>query len=246
VGESLRLLGVSYLDLYMLHSVGPSVSARHEAWREMVAMQQEGLIRHIGVSNFGTAELSELKASFPDAPPATLQSKFSPYHRGRTGNGGGEDFHAATAELGVALTAYCPLNDWPSKLKAVEDAHVRAIAARAGKTPAQVILRWGVQLGLSVLTRSRDEARLRQAAQIYDFELSAAEMALVSGLAWFSLSPTNRVPSSVADVYGVEVRDAEAYKRVPRAGTAPYVEQPIKACDMAWAMLGDSSRKSEL
>jgi len=125
VGESLRLLGVSYLDLYMLHSVGPSVSARHEAWREMVAMQQEGLIRHIGVSNFGTAELRELKASFPDAPPATLQSKFSPYHRGRTGNGGGEDFHAATAELGVALTAYCPLNDWPSKLKAVVEQHAR-------------------------------------------------------------------------------------------------------------------------
>ena len=94
--------------------------------RELRCLTPAAVDRHIGVSNFGTAELRELKASFPDAPPATLQSKFSPYHRGRTGNGGGEDFHAATAELGVALTAYCPLNDWPSKLKAaVEEQHAR-------------------------------------------------------------------------------------------------------------------------
>jgi 2,5-diketo-D-gluconate reductase A len=130
VSEALRKLRVEYLDLYMLHSVGPSVSARHEAWREMVELQKEGKIKHLGVSNFGTSELRALVAAFPHNPPATLQSKFSPYHRGRTGNAGGEDFHGVSAELNVVLTAYCPLNDWPSKLKAVDDVHVAAIAQR--------------------------------------------------------------------------------------------------------------------
>ena len=127
-------------------------------------MQKEGTLRHIGVSNFGTRDLRELKASFPDAPPVTLQAKYSPYHRGRTGNSGAEDFLTTSAELGVVITAYCPLNDWPSKLKAVDDHHVAAIAARLGKTPAQVILRWGVQLGLAMLTRSSKPERLKQAA----------------------------------------------------------------------------------
>ena len=240
VAEALRKMQVEYLDLYMLHSVGPSPEARHEAWREMAALQKEGTIKHIGVSNFGTAELRDLKRKFPEAPPATLQSKFNPYHRGRTGNAGGEDFHQASAELGVAITAYCPLNDWPSKLKAVDDAHVGAIAARLGRTPAQVLLRWGVQLGLSVLTRSRKEERLRQATQIFDFALSADDMALISGLAWFVQAPTNKVPASVLDTYGVQARDAEVRTRVPQ--DKPHVAQPIQACDMAWNMLGGSGK----
>merc|ERR1712025_915434 len=114
--------------------------------REMVALQKEGTLRHIGVSNFGPDELRALKAAFPDTPPVTLQSKYSPYHRGRTGNAAGEDYLTVSSELGVVVTAYCPLNDWPSKLKAVDDMHVATIAARLGKTSAQVILRWGVQL----------------------------------------------------------------------------------------------------
>ena len=63
VADALRKMRVEYIDLYMLHSVGPSVAERHEAWREMVAMQKEGTLRHIGVSNFGTRDLRELKAS---------------------------------------------------------------------------------------------------------------------------------------------------------------------------------------
>ena len=196
VADALRKMRVEYIDLYMLHSVGPSVAERHEAWREMVAMQKEGTLRHIGVSNFGTRDLRELKASFPDAPPVTLQAKYSPYHRGRTGNSGAEDFLTTSSELGVVITAYCPLNDWPSKLKAVDDHHVAAIAARLGKTPAQVILRWGVQLGLAMLTRSSKPERLKQAAEL-DFVISPADMARISGLAWFALSPTNGVPDTV-------------------------------------------------
>jgi diketogulonate reductase-like aldo/keto reductase len=240
VAESLRKLRTTYLDLYMLHSVGHSLSARHEAWREMVALQREGKLRHIGVSNFGTAELRELKASFPDAPPVTLQSKFSPFHRGRTTNAGGEDFVSVAAELGVMLTAYCPLNDWPSKIKPVDDAHVAAIAARLGKTPAQVILRWGVQLGMTMLTRSSQPTRLQEAMQLWDFELSAEDMSLISGLAWLALAPSNKVASTVVDAYFVQARDAIAYAKVPR-GKAP-VAQPIKACDMAWNLLAGDGK----
>jgi len=243
VGEALRKMRTEYIDLYMLHSVGPSVAARHEAWREMVALQKEGTLRHIGVSNFGTDELRELKASFPDAPPVTLQSKYSPYHRGRTGNAGGEDFLSKSSELGVVVTAYCPLNDWPSKLKAVEDAHVAAIAARLGKTPAQVILRWGVQLGLAMLTRSSRPERLQQAAQL-DFEISEEDMARLSGLAWFALSPANRVPATVLDTFGVRARDELTYKHVPRSLAT--FDAPIKACDMAWNLLAETTKKVEL
>jgi len=248
VAQSLRQLRVEYLDLYMLHSVGPSRSARHEAWAEMAALQAQGKIRHIGVSNFGTAELRELKAAFPESPPVTLQSKFSPYHRGRTSNSAGEDFLTVSSELGVTLTAYCPLNDWPSKLKAVDDHHIAAIAARLNKTPAQVILRWGLQLGMTLLTRSRHEDRLQQATQLYDFELSAADMALISGLAWLVLSPTNRVAPTVVDTYGVANRDEAASAKVPElAMSHPPLDKPIRACDMAWNMLsGAPHSKLEL
>jgi len=243
VGEALRKMKTEYIDLYMLHSIGPSTAARHEAWREMVALQKEGTLRHIGVSNFGTAELRELKASFPDAPPVTLQAKYSPYHRGRTGNAAGEDFLTASSELGVVITAYCPLNDWPSKLKAVDDHHVAAIAARLGKTPAQVILRWGVQLGLAMLTRSSKPERLEQAANL-DFEISEPEMARISGLAWFALSPTNGVPATVLDTFGVVARDEKAYKHVPRSLAT--FDAPIKACDMAWNLIAENNKKAEL
>jgi 2,5-diketo-D-gluconate reductase A len=244
VAASLSKLGIEYLDLYMLHSVGPSEGARHEAWREMVALQSEGKIRHLGVSNFGVAELRRLKDAFPDAPPVTLQSKFNPYHRGRTGNAGGDDFLLSSAELGVVISAYCPLNDWPSKLKAVDDKLVAMIGARRGKTAAQVLLRWGVQLGVAPLTRSSHEVRLRQATQIWDFALSEEEMALISGLAWMVLAPNNRVPSTVVDAFGVQARDAEARQHVPR--DQPPEAQPIKACDMAWEMLGGRPSKVEL
>jgi len=144
------------------------------------------------------------------------------------------------------VTAYCPLNDWPSKLKAVDDVHVAAIAKRLGKTPAQVLLRWGVQLGMTMLTRSSREDRLTQATQIFDFSLTDSDMALVSGLAWFVDAPTNRVPATVIDTFGVQAMDATAYKKVPPRG-ADVVEKPIRACDMAWSMLGGGAgRKVEL
>ena len=93
-------------------------------------------------------------------------------------------------------------------------------------------------------TFAASQARLKQATEIFDFALTDADMSLITGLAWFASSPSNRVPPTVVDAYAAAAADAEAYKHVPR--DRPPVAQPIKACDMAWNMLGGSPRKVEL
>lgn len=96
-----------------------------------------------------------------------------------------------------------------------------------------------------MLTRSSQEERLRQAGEIWDFSLSEADMALISGLAWFVKSPSNQVPASVLDTYGVGARDAVVGQLVEAPHGDP-VAEPIKACDMAWNMMRDAGKKVEL
>ena len=202
VRTSLGHLGTHYLDLLMLHSIGPSPAARMEAWREMEKLQDEGVVRAIGTSNFGTAEMAQLRRDARE-PPATAQIKFNPFHPGRTGNAGGEDFAADCRDHGCVLVAYCPLNAWPSKLAPIHDGHVAAIARRVGRTPAQVLLRWVLQRGAAALTRSSSEAHLQEAMEVFRFALSEADMATISGLGWLVESAHHKPPPSVPDVFGV-------------------------------------------
>lgn len=205
VKKSLAALRTDYLDLLMLHSVGPSRAARLEAWSEMVKLQKEGIVHAIGTSNFGTREMEELRRDAPEHPPATHQTKFNPYHSGRVGNSNGEDFSAdcAGGASGCHIVAYCPLNAWPSKLAPIHDGHVAAIARRVGRTPAQVLLRWVLQRGAAALTRSSSEAHLQEAMEVFRFALSEADMATISGLGWLVESAHHKPPPSVPDVFGV-------------------------------------------
>lgn len=164
------------------------------------------MLPHIGVSNFGTHDLASL-ARVAETRPATLQVKFNPFHQGRTGNAAAEDLAAAALQGGTTVVGYCPLNDWPSKLAPIDDAIVAHVARSYARTPAQVLLRWGLQRGVAVLTRSRSEARLREALGAHTFRLSNADMALLSGLAWLLAAPANRPPGSVLDVLGVAEAD---------------------------------------
>ena len=202
VETSLKLLGTDYLDLLMLHSVGPSVAARMDAWREMEALVAEGVVKAIGTSNFGTRDMEELRKAAKE-PPSTAQIKYNPYHRGRTNNMGGEDFNADCDENGCVIVAYCPLNAWPSKLAPINDRWIAHIAEKYGKTPSQILLRWVMQTGAAALTRSRSEARLRDALGAYEFELSESDVRLISGLGWLVESPQHKPSSSVQDVLGV-------------------------------------------
>jgi diketogulonate reductase-like aldo/keto reductase len=165
--QSLRRLGLDQVDLYIVHwpEGGPTW-----AWPGMERAHELGYARSIGASNFDTRELAEVIAAAA-MPPVVDQVQFSPfeYRRGLLG---------ASERSGVALEAYSPLGTGHH----VADPTVLAVAKRAGRTPAQVLLRWCVQRELPVLAKSTHRERIAENAQIFDFTLSAEDVAQLDGL----------------------------------------------------------------
>ena len=160
--RSLRRLGVDQVDLYLVHwpQRGPTW-----AWPGMEGALERGLARSIGVSNFGASDLDQVVAA-GSVVPAVNQVQFSPfwYRRGVVD---------ACARHGVAAEAYSPLGTG----RHLSDKTVRQVAQRAGRTPAQVLLRWCLQHGIPVIPKSTHRDRIEENAQIFDFTLSDADMA---------------------------------------------------------------------
>jgi methylglyoxal/glyoxal reductase len=165
--QSLRRLGVDHVDLYLIHwpQGGPTW-----AWPGMERARQLGYAHSIGISNFSVAELGTLAAS-AQVMPAVNQVNFSPFAYRRA-------LLAACERSGVVLEAYSPLGTG----RHLSDAAVGAIAARAGRTPAQVLLRWCVQRGVPVITKSTHQDRIRENGQIFDFKLSDEDLARLDAL----------------------------------------------------------------
>jgi diketogulonate reductase-like aldo/keto reductase len=167
VQRSVQRLGVGFVDLYIIHwpQGGPTW-----AWDGMQRAHGRGYARSIGVSNFSVAELDELGA-VADTPPAVNQVQFSPFEYRRR-------LLDACEERQVVVEAYSPLGTG----RHLSDRRVREVAARAGRTPAQVLLRWCVQRDVVVLAKSTHRARIAENAQIFDFALSDDDMAALDGL----------------------------------------------------------------
>jgi 2,5-diketo-D-gluconate reductase A len=165
--RSLERLRVDQLDLYIIHwpQGGPTW-----AWPGMEGAQQRGYARSIGVSNFSVSELDELM-SVAVSPPVVNQVQFSPFENRRK-------LLEACEQRNVALEAYSPLGTG----RHLSDPRVRQIAERAGRTPAQVLLRWCVQRDLVVITKSTHRDRIEENAKIFDFELSDEDMAALDAL----------------------------------------------------------------
>ncbi len=167
VENSLRRLGVDQVDLYIIHwpQGGPTW-----AWPGMEAAKQNGHARSIGVSNFSVSELDQVLA-VANTPPVVNQVQFSPfeYRRGLL---------EACRERNVALEAYSPLGTG----RHLGDATVGEIAERLGRTSAQVLIRWCLQRGTIVLPKSIHQDRIEANAQVFDFELSAEDLAALDGL----------------------------------------------------------------
>jgi diketogulonate reductase-like aldo/keto reductase len=165
--KSLQRLGVDQLDLYIIH--WPQGGATW-AWTGMEAARERGHARSIGVSNFSVAELEEVMA-VASTPPVVNQVQFSPFEYRRR-------LLEACQRHRVALEAYSPLGTG----RHLGDATVAEIAQRVGRTPAQVLLRWGVQRQTIVLPKSTHQERIRENADLFDFALSDEDMAALDGL----------------------------------------------------------------
>ena len=158
---SIERLGVDFVDLYLVHWPGGGAAW---AWPGMEAARERSYARAIGVSNFDPDELDQVLAGATVAPVVD-QVQFNPsaYRKALLD---------ACDERGVALEAYSPLGTGAQ----LGDPVVSSIAERLARTPAQILLRWCIERGIPVVTKSTHRDRIAENAQIFDFELSARDM----------------------------------------------------------------------
>jgi diketogulonate reductase-like aldo/keto reductase len=167
IERSLERLGVDFVDLYIIHwpEGGPTW-----AWPGMERALEAGHTRSIGVSNFGVDDLGKLLATATVAPVVD-QVQFSPYEY-RTA------LLDAAGEHQIALEAYSPLG---TGRHLTSDAVAR-IAQRHGRTPAQVLIRWCIERGIPVIPKSTHRERIAENAEVFDFGLTADDIAELDGL----------------------------------------------------------------
>jgi 2,5-diketo-D-gluconate reductase A len=164
--ETLKALGVDYVDLFLIHWPLPM---RYDGdfvstWKTLEEFYREGRARSVGVSNFQPQHLRRLHGE-TDVIPAVNQIEAHPYLTQ-------DDVRAFCAQHQIAVEAWSPLG----KGSVLDDPVVGRIAERTGKTPAQVVLRWHIQRGDIVFPKSVTPDRIRENIDIFDFELSGADV----------------------------------------------------------------------
>ncbi|WP_337063312.1 aldo/keto reductase [Kineococcus sp. G2] len=168
---SLERLGLDAVDLYLIHWPVPKADAYVDTWKAFEKIYADGRARAIGVSNFEPHHLERL-AGEADVVPAVNQVELHPFLQQA-------QLRADDARRGIVTEAYSPLS---SGKGVIDDPTITALAQAHGKTPAQVVLRWHVQLGNLVIPKSVTPQRIRENIDVFDFELSDADMAQIAGL----------------------------------------------------------------
>ncbi len=166
--ESLQKLGLDYLDLYLIHWPGKDKFA--ESWKALEDLYKQGKIKAIGVCNFTVAHLENL-LSFPRIKPVVNQVEFHPRLQQA-------ELRSFCKEHQIQLEAWAPLMQGGL----LEDETISKIAAKYGKSNSQVILRWDVQNGVITIPKSVRRERMIQNANIFDFTLTEAEMAIINAM----------------------------------------------------------------
>jgi diketogulonate reductase-like aldo/keto reductase len=178
--KSARKLGVDQIDLLILHQALPSAFDRTvEAYRALETLSADGKVRAIGVSNFMVEHLTTL-LDRATVVPAVNQIEVHPYFQQREV----QDFNA---EHDILTQAWSPIGGITfyrdgSHGSTLEDPVIEDTARAHGKSPAQVMLRWGLQHGRSVIPKSTKPSRIAENINVFDFELSAAEIAAIDSL----------------------------------------------------------------
>lgn len=169
--ESLELLGLDHLDLQLIHWPNPSRGLYPQAWRALVDLRDRGLVRSIGVSNFTRTHLERIIAD-TDVTPVVNQVELHPRFPQ-------VELRRTHEQLGIRTEAWSPLG---KRRAPYDEPAVAAAAQRLGVTPAQVILRWHVQLGSLPIPKSADPERQRANLDVFSFELTDAEVAAITAL----------------------------------------------------------------
>ncbi|MEV7031757.1 aldo/keto reductase [Streptomyces sp. NPDC093272] len=167
---SLDRLGLDHVDLYLIHWPTPARDLYLDTWRALEKLYADGRTRAIGVSNFQPAHLERLLGA-ASVVPAVNQIELHPGLQ----QAELRDFHA---RHGIVTEAWSPL----AQGAVLKDDAVTAIAAGHGRTPAQVVLRWHLQIGNVVIPKSVTDARIRENADVFGFELSPQEIDALTAL----------------------------------------------------------------
>jgi diketogulonate reductase-like aldo/keto reductase len=178
--KSAGKLGVDQIDLLILHQALPTAFDRTlEAYRALETLLADGKVRAIGVSNFMVDHLTTL-LDRAEVVPAVNQIEVHPYFTQA-------DIQAFGAEHGILTQAWSPIGGITfyrdsNHASTLDDPVIGDIARAHGKTPAQVMLRWGLQHGRSVIPKSTKPSRIMENIDVFDFELSPGEMTAIDGL----------------------------------------------------------------
>ena len=168
---SLESLGLDYLDLHLIHWPNPSVGQFAEAWRALVQLQEQGLVRSIGVSNFTEAHLQRV-VDETGVTPVVNQVELHPYFPQ-------VEQRRVHERLGILTESWSPLG---KHMAPFEEPAVTGPATTYGVTPAQVILRWQVQLGAVPVPKAASPRRQRENLDVFGFELTEDEVAAITAL----------------------------------------------------------------
>lgn len=172
----LRELALDYADLMLIHRPPPGGSG-HELWEGLIRAREDGYARDIGVSNYSTEQIDELVEATGEVPVVN-QIEWSPF-------GWSRRMLDYCRRRGIVIQAYSPL----TRARRLDDARLVEIAAHYDKTPAQLMIRWDLQLGVVPIPKANRHDHLRENLAVFDFEITEADMARLSDLneAWSSL-----------------------------------------------------------
>ena len=166
---SMEKLGIDVLDLFLIHWPQPMFDQYVDTWRAFEKLLADGRVRSIGVSNFEIPHLQRLMSE-TDVVPTVNQIELHPQFPQ-------DELREFHAEHGILTESWGPLGQGKGLL---EDPNIVEVARRKDRTPAQVVLRWHVQLGCIVIPKSVNPDRIQENIDLFDFELDDADMAEIS------------------------------------------------------------------